>query len=80
MKILYSLYRWGTLYFLVGLMTASLFWEEKLRVKLIDHQLLAIGILIGSLFLLDGWIIRHPANFLVPQSHESSMSETNREE
>jgi hypothetical protein len=69
MKILHSLYRWVTLYFLVGIFFVALFWEENLQIDSFSHTLLAIGILLSFGYFLLRWVNHHETNFLVSQKY-----------
>ncbi|MCE5209405.1 MAG: hypothetical protein LLG42_13970 [Chloroflexi bacterium] len=79
MNIIRSLYRWGTLYILVGVFMGALFWEENLNTKPGDHTLLAFGIVFGFGFLLNRWITHHEANFLVSQFYQSRVDQEKSE-
>lgn len=64
MKILRSLFEWGSLYGLIGIFLVLFFWEERLNIQPANHTILAIGILVGFGYLCVRWVDSHEKNFL----------------
>lgn len=70
MKTMRSLVRWGTLYILVGILIAAIYWEQTISVPQGDHDLIAIGILISFSWVMNLWIMHHPTNFMAGGFYE----------
>jgi hypothetical protein len=75
MNTIRSLVRWGTLYILVGILIAAIYWEQTISVSQGDHDLIAIGILIGFSWVMNLWIKAHPTNFLAGGFCESDIND-----
>lgn len=78
MKTIRSFFRWGTLYILVGFLIAAIYWEQTISVPQGDHDLIAIGILIGFSWVMNLWIKHHPTYFLAGGFYEpdTNLKET----
>jgi len=75
MNAIRSLVRWGTLYILVGILIAAIYWEQSISISQGDHDLIAIGIMIGFILVMNLWITHHPTNFLAGGFSESDKDD-----
>ncbi|GAP13679.1 hypothetical protein LARV_01434 [Longilinea arvoryzae] len=68
MKTLRVLLGWAPPIILAGIFLGGLFWEEKLKINLTDHKLVAIGFLLIFFYLLNRWIDLSERNYLASRN------------
>jgi hypothetical protein len=78
MKMLRSIYQWGSLYIWFGIFTGAFFWEEKIQLNSIEHTLLEIATLLIFGLIVIGWVNSHEENFLADPYDDPSIDPNNR--
>jgi hypothetical protein len=78
MKMLRSLYQWGSLYIWFGVFIGALFWEDKLPLHSIEQKLLEIGTLLFFGLIVIGWVNSHEENFLADPYDDPPNDPNNR--
>lgn len=68
MKTLRVLLGWVPPIILAGIFLGGLFWEEKQKITLMDHKLVAIGFLLIFFYLLNRWIDLSERNYLASRN------------
>lgn len=70
MKTLRHFLLWVPPILLAGIFLGGLFWEENLKVNLVDHKLIAISFLLVFFYLLNRWIDLSEKNYLASKHLE----------